>query len=82
MAQLLVRDIDDTLVSKLKRRAADHGVSAEEEHRRILREALLRLDADKPSLIEYLTSSTGTVHPDIDLNLDRSRDIEDRNTGI
>ncbi|MES2707854.1 MAG: DNA-binding protein [Verrucomicrobiota bacterium] len=40
MAQLLVRNIDDALVSALKKRAAEHGVSAEEEHRRILRKEL------------------------------------------
>ena len=41
MAQLLVRRIDESVVARLRRRAARHGVSVEEEHRRILREALL-----------------------------------------
>jgi len=40
MAQLLVRDIEGSVVRELKIRAARHGHSAEEEHRRILREAL------------------------------------------
>lgn len=40
MAQLLVRKVPGSLVEKLKRRAAEHGISAEEEHRRILAEAL------------------------------------------
>lgn len=40
MAQLLVRNLEDELVRHLKRRAGEHGVSVEEEHRRILREAL------------------------------------------
>ncbi|MFT4218474.1 MAG: hypothetical protein QM619_15000 [Micropruina sp.] len=40
MAQLIVRNLDDDLVGRLKRRAADHGRSAEEEHRQILRAAL------------------------------------------
>jgi len=40
MAQLLVRDIEGEVVRELKVRAARHGHSAEEEHRRILREAL------------------------------------------
>lgn len=40
MAQLLVRNISDELAKRLKQRAAEHGVSAEEEHRRILQEAL------------------------------------------
>jgi len=40
MAQLLVRNLEDELVRHLKKRAGEHGVSVEEEHRRILREAL------------------------------------------
>ena len=40
MAQLLVRDIETEVVRELKVRAAQHGHSAEEEHRQILREAL------------------------------------------
>lgn len=40
MAQLLVRDIEGDVVRELKLRAAQHGRSAEEEHRQILREAL------------------------------------------
>jgi plasmid stability protein len=40
MAQLLVRDIEGDVVRELKLRAAQHGHSAEEEHRLILREAL------------------------------------------
>jgi plasmid stability protein len=40
MAQLIVRDIDKAVVSALKRRAAEHGRSAEAEHREILRDAL------------------------------------------
>ena len=41
MAQSLhVRNLDDELIAKLKRRAARHGRSAEAEHREILRQAL------------------------------------------
>lgn len=40
MAQLIVRNVDDDLVRRLKRRAAEHGRSAEEEHRQLLRTAL------------------------------------------
>ncbi len=40
MAQLLVRNLDSELVKKLKLRAAEHGRSAEEEHRAILRAVL------------------------------------------
>ena len=41
MAQLLVRGIESDLVTRLKVRAARAGHSAEEEHRRILRAALI-----------------------------------------
>jgi plasmid stability protein len=37
---LHVRNLDDELVAKLKRRAARHGRSTEAEHREILRQAL------------------------------------------
>ena len=40
MAQLIVRNLPDDLVAALKRRAARHERSAEEEHREILRAAL------------------------------------------
>ncbi|HEX5319979.1 MAG TPA: hypothetical protein VFW46_12530 [Stellaceae bacterium] len=40
MAQLLVRDVPPVVVEALKRRAAEHGRSAEAEHRLILEEAL------------------------------------------
>jgi plasmid stability protein len=40
MAQLLVRDLKDETVAALKKRAKEHGRSAEAEHRAILEEAL------------------------------------------
>ncbi len=46
MAQLLVRNIPDELVKSLKLRAAAHGVSAEEEHRRILAKAMAEADKE------------------------------------
>ena len=53
MAQLLVRDIESDVVRELKVRAAQHGRSAEEEHRQILREAL-RVKGPAQSLKELL----------------------------
>jgi len=44
MAQLIVRNLDDDIVRRLKQRAAERGHSAEEEHRRILRRALRSSD--------------------------------------
>ena len=40
MPQLLVRDVPLDVVEALKRRAAEHGRSAEAEHRHILEQAL------------------------------------------
>ena len=40
MPQLIVRNLEESVVRGLKKRAGEHGVSMEEEHRRILREAL------------------------------------------
>jgi plasmid stability protein len=41
MGSLIVRGLDDELVARLKARAAEHGRSAEAEHREILRQALV-----------------------------------------
>ena len=38
---LHVRNLDDDLIARLKRRAARHGRSTEAEHREILRQALI-----------------------------------------
>jgi plasmid stability protein len=40
MGVLTVRTVDDALIRKLKLRAAEHGRSAEAEHRVILEQAL------------------------------------------
>ncbi len=54
MPQLLVRNIEEKVVRKLKESAGVHGVSTEEEHRRILRKALLEPGVKRASLKEYL----------------------------
>ena len=41
MGQLTVRKVDDEIIRRLKIRAAQHGRSAEAEHREILKQALL-----------------------------------------
>lgn len=46
MAQLTVRNISAQIVRMLKQRAAAHGLSAEAEHREILRETLLEGEGD------------------------------------
>ena len=54
MAQLVVRNLEDDLVHKLKQRAAARNVSAEEEHRRILQNVLS--GAPRRSLAEVLAT--------------------------
>ncbi|MBV9081591.1 MAG: plasmid stability protein [Acidobacteriaceae bacterium] len=44
---LHVRNLEDDLIARLKRRAARHGRSTEAEHREILRQALA--SEDEPS---------------------------------
>jgi antitoxin FitA len=44
---LHVRNLDDELIARLKRRAARHGRSAEAEHREILRQVLV--NEEEPS---------------------------------
>lgn len=56
MPQLVVRQIEEKVVRKLKEQAGQHGVSMEEEHRRILREALLGPPKRRPSFKEFLLS--------------------------
>jgi antitoxin FitA len=52
MAQLIVRNLEEQIVKRLRRRAAESGLSVEAEHREILREALI--GKRSRSLKEYL----------------------------
>ncbi len=54
MPQLIVRQIEEKVVKRLKEQAGQHGVSMEEEHRCILREALLGQARQRPSFKKYL----------------------------
>jgi len=51
MAQLVVRGLEEKLVRKLKERADAQGISMEEAHRRILRNALLKPRKDFKSFL-------------------------------
>lgn len=57
MRQWVVRQIEEKVVRKLKERAGSHGVSMEEEHRRILREALLGTPTQRPSFKDALRAT-------------------------
>jgi plasmid stability protein len=78
MAQLIVRKLNDRLVQRLKRRAARHGVSTEEEHRRLLREVLEpeKKPKLKMSLLDYLCTMPN-VGDDYDFNVDRVGKMRD-----
>jgi plasmid stability protein len=55
MAQLLVRNLDDDVKRRLKRRAERHGRSMEEEARDILRNALMSEERPSEGLGTRLT---------------------------
>jgi len=50
MAQVIVRNLDDSVKRKLQRRAAKHGHSMEAEIRDILRDAVKDEDRGEPGL--------------------------------
>jgi antitoxin FitA len=76
MAQLLVRNIEDSVVSELKLRAVRHGHSAEEEHREILRRALRQ--SGPPVSFKQLLTEMPDVGEDRDFERppDRGRAVE------
>jgi plasmid stability protein len=64
MPQLLVRDIESSVVMKLRRRAAAAGISMEEAHRQLLRRALMGNQAEpQENFLGYLRSipTGGTI---------------------
>ena len=67
-------------MKNLKRRAVEHGVSAEEEHRRILREALSAKPKKERTLMDFLLEME--VLPETDLPIERSKAIETRDIGF
>jgi plasmid stability protein len=70
MAELIVREVELSIVARLKQRAEKHHRSVEEEHRAILRDTLLGdSEAVPPMTFEaYLR----TV-PDVEMDVDVSR---------
>lgn len=77
MAQLLVRNLDDELVRHLKKRAGENGVSVEEEHRRILRDALLANAGEGKSFWHLLSEMPGGGSEDL---FERERNLPGRAT--
>jgi antitoxin FitA len=70
MAQLIVRNLEPAVVEALRREAAQHGRSAEAEHREILRRHLL--GASSRSLKAHLLAMPD-VGEDRDFVIKRSR---------
>ena len=67
MSQLLVRNLDEKIVTALKDRAAKNGRSAEAEHREILYRALLE-DGESKDIKQMLLEM-----PDVGLDSDFGR---------
>ena len=74
MAQLIVRELEESVVRALKLRAAQKGISAEAEHRAILREALLRRSGRSFKEALLAMPNVGT---DDDFAIDRDLDRDD-----
>ena len=74
MAQLIVRELEESVVRALKLRAAKKGVSAEAEHRTILRDVLLR--RSNRSFKEALLAMPD-VGTDADFAIERDLDRDD-----
>ena len=74
MAQLIVRELEESVVRALKLRAAKKGVSAEAEHRTILRDVLLR--RSNRSFKEALLAMPD-VSTDADFAIERDLDRDD-----
>lgn len=72
MAQLLVRNVPEELVKSLKLRAAAHGVSAEEEHRRILAEKLNGADSAARYDFKAHLSALSEVEEDVSFERPKS----------
>jgi antitoxin FitA len=66
MADLIVHNVDDVIANALKIQASKHGISVEEEHRRILRQALLQ--PKKKTFLEFLSQM-----PDVGTDADFAR---------
>ena len=76
MSQLVVRNIEEKVVRRLKQRAGEHGISMEEAHRRILRETLLRPRKKRISFIEHLKAMPAIPEEFLVRQKDYGRNIE------
>jgi plasmid stability protein len=75
MAQLIVRNLDDEIVKRLRRRAAESGRSMEAEHREILREALVGRSQRKSLKQHLLNMPNGGRDEDFSRKQDKGRKV-------
>lgn len=71
MPNLIVRNVNEEIIKALKKRAGQHGTSAEAEHRKILAQALLK--PRKRSFAEVIASM-----PNVGKDSDFER-VQDKN---
>ena len=62
MASIMIRNLDDSLKTKLRVRAAEHGRSMEEEARHILRTALTEKAHAPPNLYSAIRRRIAPLH--------------------
>jgi antitoxin FitA len=72
MPSLVVRNLDETIINALKKRAVEHHGSTEAEHRAILAEILLK--PPRKSFAEALANI-----PDVGVDVDFQRNNDDTN---
>lgn len=75
MSQLIVRNVNPSVVQALKRRAASQGISAEEAHRRLLGKALAVEEDGFPDLKALLLAMP---EAGLDADFDRVREMPRR----
>ncbi len=81
MAQFIVRDLEEEVKTRLKRRAAQHGCSMEEEVRHILRNAVKEQNQHLPKLgsriaARFAKAGLSADLPELHGQLPRSAEFE------
>ena len=78
MGQLTVRNVDEQVIRALKKRAVEHGRSAEAEHRDILRRTLLEEGESRDSFARRAAEMRARLRSSVDstalIRRDRNRD--------
>lgn len=77
MAQVVIRNIDDGVVERLKARAASEKKSLEQKLREVLAEAALPLPADVAAELARCRAMSPTTPPGAPLAEDIVREIRD-----